>query len=123
MFSMRRLIITALMIVMATSLMAGYGTDRDIGLLSDVEKGSAEERVVSFFMGEYSLERLEEHVQPQLLPAFTRQYGEKLSSWLPLENVLVSKGKGVIKLKDTSKGVLLDVFYNEEGLITSIGIR
>lgn len=123
MFSMRRLIITALMIVMATSLMAGYGTDRDIGLLSDVEKGSAEERVVSFFMGEYSLERLEEHVQPQLLTAFTRQYGEKLASWLPLENVLISKGKGVIKLKDTSKGVLLDVFYNEEGLITSIGIR
>ena len=123
MFSMRRLIITALMMLLATSLMAGYGTDRDIGLLSDVEKGSAEERVVSFFMGEYSLERLEEHVQPQLLHAFTRQYGEKLASWLPLENVLISKGKGVIKLKDTSKGVLLDVFYNEEGLITSIGIR
>lgn len=117
------MIITALMMLLATSLMAGYGTDRDIGLLSDVEKGSAEERVVSFFMGEYSLERLEEHVQPQLLSAFTRQYGEKLASWLPLENVLVSKGKGVIKLKDTSKGVLLDVFYNEEGLITSIGIR
>lgn len=123
MFSMRRMIITALMMLLATSLMAGYGTDRDIGLLSDVEKGSADERVVSFFMGEYSLERLEEHVQPQLLPAFTRQYGEKLASWLPLENVLISKGKGVIKLKDTSKGVLLDVFYNEEGLITSIGIR
>ena len=103
MFSMRRMIITALMMLLATSLMAGYGTDRDIGLLSAVEKGSAEERVVSFFMGEYSLERL--------------------ASLLPLENVLISKGKGVIKLKDTSKGVLLDVFYNEEGLITSIGIR
>ncbi len=123
MISMRRLAVLLLFIFMTSSLMAGYGRDRDIGVLCDVSEDSAEERVVSFFLKEYSLENLEAHVAPELLSAFTRQYGTMLSETLPFRNILLSMGDGYIKIKDTAKGVLLDVFYTDDGLITSIGIR
>ncbi|MGN0907517.1 MAG: hypothetical protein ACI4NM_10240 [Bullifex sp.] len=120
---MRRLAALIFTCLISLSLMAAYGTDRDIGLVCDIEKGSAEERAVSFFTKEYSLENLEEHVVPELLSPFTRQYGTYLSGILPLENILLSRGDGFLKIKDTTKGVLIDVFYDGEGLITSIGIR
>lgn len=120
---MRRTFALIILTLLFMPIFASYGYDKDIGMLCDVKANSIESRVVDFFFSPYSLSSLERSVVPSLLKSFTLHYGEKLSQILPLNEALLSLDDGKISIKDRTKSVIIDVFYNSEGLITSINIR
>ena len=120
---MKRTLLLLILTLLFCPIFASYGSDKDIGLLCDVVPNSKESRVVEFFFSEYSLSLLEHSVVPSFIKSFTMHYGDKLSQILPLNEALLSIKDGMMSIKDRTKSVIIDVFYDNEGLITSINIR
>ena len=120
---MKRTLVLLILTLFLTPIFASYGIDRDIGMLCDIEQNSNESRVLEFFFAEFSLSSLESFVVPSFQKSFSMQYGERLAKILPLNEALLSLKDGTLTIKDRTKSVIIDVFYDNSGLITSINIR
>ncbi len=116
------LVLTILILIILPAF-STYARDKDIGILSDVNKDSNESKVLDFFFSQFSLSSLESHVKVEYQKSFSNQYGSSLASVLPLNEALVSIDDGVLHIKDRTKNIIFDVFFDEEGLITSLNIR
>lgn len=99
-----------------------YGSDKDIGPLSDPEVGSVEEKLSEAFNEPYSLEWVENFVSKEDQKIFTMQYSKNLLSLLPLEDYVYSSSEeGTFFLKSRKNKAIITVFY-DSGLINSLGI-
>lgn len=122
--NMKKLILVLIILILIIlPAFSTYARDKDIGILSDIIKDSNESKVLDFFFSEFSLSSLESHVKAEYHKSFSNQYGSSLASVLPLNEALVSIGDGVLHIKDRTKNVIFDVFYDDEGVITSLSIR
>lgn len=121
---MRKLVL--LMIISLLSLLpaAVYPVDSSIGVLVEAAPESREGQIRQAFLEEFSPEWIEAHAEEGRSREFSLFYSDTLSSLLPLTAPLVSaEENGVIRMKDTTKGVLVTVFVNDELRITSLSVR
>lgn len=121
---MRKLTILVILSMLSSLAAAVYPVDSEIGLIVEAAPESTEGRILKAFCEPFSPEWIEEYAEEGRGREFSLFYSETLSSLLPLSSPLVSAEEdGVIRLKDTSKGVLVTVFIDDAQRITALSVR
>lgn len=121
---MRKALLMFLFSMLFTLPAAIYPVDSEIGPVIEAEEGSRERMVIDALCESFSPEWISAHAEVGKEREFSLFYSDTLSSLLPLGNPIVSaESEGAIRIKDTAKGVLVTVFLDEEGRITSLSVR
>ena len=106
---MKKLLI--LLLLLPTFLSASIMPhDDEIGAINSHEISKA-------FYQEYSVTWLDNYVSENYKRQFSKMYSKELLALLPLENVIVSAKDKTIKLKDTSKSILIVISLDDNGKI------